>query len=63
MLKVTRLADYAVSVISSFSGVKGEVLSSKDIIGKTKLKKATVNKLLSKLVKKDFLETFRGSKG
>ena len=47
MLKVTRLADYAVSIITCFSGTQDEMLSSQDIIGKTRLKQATVNKILS----------------
>ena len=63
MLKVTRLADYAVSIIYAFSGFEKEILSSQDIIEKTKLHKATVNKLLAQLVKKNFLEPFRGTKG
>lgn len=63
MLKVTRLADYAVSIIASFNGCEDDILSSQEIIKKTKLKKATVNKLLSKLVKKSFLEAFRGANG
>ena len=54
MLKVTRLADYAVSIIYAFSGSEKEILSSQDIIEKTKLHKATVNKLLAQLVKKNF---------
>ena len=52
MLKVTRLADYSVSIISSFNGTKDEILSSQDLVKRTRLQKATVNKLLSKLVKK-----------
>ena len=63
MLKVTRLADYAVSIIYAFSGSEKEILSSQDIVEKTKLHKATVNKLLAQLVKKNFLEPFRGTKG
>ena len=63
MLKVTRLADYAVSIIYAFSGSERKILSSQDIIEKTKLNKATVNKLLAQLVKKNFLEPFRGTKG
>ena len=63
MLKVTRLADYAVSIIYAFSGSEKEILSSQDIIEKTKLHKATVNKLLAQLVKKKLLEPFRGTKG
>ena len=34
MLKVTRLADYAVSIIYAFSGSEKEILSSQDIIEK-----------------------------
>ena len=63
MLKVTRLADYAVSIIYAFSGSEREILSSQDIIEKTRLHKATVNKLLAQLVKTNFLEPFRGTKG
>ena len=63
MLKVTRLADYAVSIIYAFSGSEKKILSSQDIIEKTKLHKATVNKLLAQLVKKNFLVPFRGTKG
>ena len=63
MLKVTRLADYAVSIIAAFNGREDEILSSQEIIEKTKLKKATVNKLLSRLVKKRFLQPFRGVNG
>ena len=63
MLKVTRLADYAVSIIYAFSGSEKEILSSQNIVEKTKLHKATVNKLLAQLVKKNVLEPFRGTKG
>ena len=63
MLKVTRLADYAVSIIYAFSGSEKEILSSQNIVEKTKLHKATVNKLLGQLVKKNFLEPFRGTRG
>ncbi len=63
MLKVTRLADYAVSIIYAFSGSEKEILSSQDIVEKTKLHKATVNKLLAQLVKTNILEPFRGTKG
>ncbi|GIS17382.1 MAG: hypothetical protein CM15mP118_2610 [Alphaproteobacteria bacterium] len=34
MIKVTRLADYAVSIIYAFSGSEKEILSSQDIIEK-----------------------------
>ena len=44
-----------VKLVISFSGVDGEILSSQDIVNKTRIQPATVNKLLSKLVKKGFL--------
>ena len=59
MLKVTRLADYAVSIIYAFSGSEKEILSSQDIIEKTKLHKATVNKIISSVSKDKFLEPFQ----
>ena len=47
MLKVTRLADYAVSIIYAFSGSEKEILSSQDIIEKTKLHKALCSLVFS----------------
>ena len=54
MLKITRLADYAVVIISSFKGVEKEIVSAQKIIKKTKLQQATVNKILAILVKKKY---------
>ena len=63
MLKVTRLADYAVLIISSFIGQEKDIVSAQKIIKKTGLQNATVMKLLSILVKKNILEAFRGAQG
>ena len=63
MLKITRLADYAVVIISSFKGVEKEIVSAQQIIKKTKLQQATVNKILAILVKKKILIAFRGTSG
>ena len=63
MLKVTRLADYAVLIISSFNGHEKDIVSAQKIIKKTSLKNATAMKLLSILVKKDILVAYRGAQG
>jgi len=63
MLKITRLADYSVLILCLFSKKKGIMLSSTTISKETRINHATVNKLLSILVKGKILVAVRGSKG
>ncbi len=63
MLKITRLADYSVLILCQFSKNKNQVLSSTKISRDTGINSATVNKLLSLLVKGNILVAIRGSKG
>ena len=63
MLRITRLADYAVLITCAFEGMENKVVSAPDIIKKTRLQKATVNKVLATLVKKKILIASRGVKG
>ena len=86
MLKITRLADYAVIIICSFRGKGNIIISAKEISKKTSIKtdprfvapsieiikqiskktsinKATVNKILSILVRKKILTASRGVNG
>ena len=63
MLKITRLADYSVLIICRFSMIKNQILSAPQISKETGISQATVNKLLSLLVKGNILEASRGSKG
>ena len=63
MLKITRLADYAVLIICSFDSYKDKIISAQEITNKTGLQKATVNKVLSILVRKKLLKANRGVKG
>ena len=63
MLKVTRLADYSVLILCCFDDNDRKSLSSSRIQYLTGLKSATVNKLLSILVKNKVLSATRGSKG
>ncbi len=63
MLRITRLADYAVLIACTFEGMENKVVSSSDITKKTRLQKATVNKVLATLVKKKILIASRGVNG
>lgn len=63
MLKITRLADYAVIIICSFRGKGNSIISAKEISKKTSINKATVNKILSILVRKKILTASRGVNG
>ena len=60
MLKVTRLADYSVLILCCFQDRK---LTAKNISTKTGLGIATVNKILSLLVKAKILKPLRGANG
>ena len=63
MLKITRLADYSVLILCQFSMRHDKVLSSSKVSKGTGINIATVNKLLSLLVKGKVLIAIRGSKG
>lgn len=60
MLKITRLADYSVLILCCFRDKK---LTAKSISNKTGLGIATVNKILSLLVKAKILKPVRGANG
>ena len=60
MLKITRLADYSVLILCCF---KDKKLTAKSISNKTGLGIATVNKILSLLVKAKILKPVRGANG
>ena len=60
MLKITRLADYSVLILCCFQNNK---LTAKNISNTTGLGLATVNKILSHLVKAKILKPLRGANG
>jgi len=60
MLKITRLADYSVLILCCFQDKK---LTARSISNKTGLGIATVNKILSLLVKAKILKPVRGTNG
>ena len=63
MLKITRLADYSVLILCCFNNKNRKVLSARKIKNITGLNIATVNKLLSLLVKSKILLSMRGVNG
>ena len=63
MLKITRLADYSILILCCFDKDRSKKLTAPKLAELTGLSLATVNKILSKLVKGEILTTIRGSKG
>lgn len=63
MLKISKLADYAILVMNSIAIHPTSLLSAKDIALDTKLSEPTVSKLLKILTKHNLLISQRGAKG
>lgn len=63
MLRVTRLTDYAVLVLSVMASEPGRVLSANDLAERTRLETPTVAKLLKPLAQAGLVEGFRGASG
>ncbi len=63
MLKISKLADYAILVMGSVSAHSNKLLSAKDIAIDTHLTEPTVGKLLKLLTKQHLLNSERGVKG
>jgi len=63
MIRVSRLADYAVLIIAYMSYNEGNKFTASSITKSTGLTLHTVNKILSLLVKKKIIKGERGPKG
>jgi len=63
MLRISRLADYAVLIATFMAREKNIKFSSRDISKMTSINLPTVNKILSLLAKKEIIIAIRGSKG
>ncbi|HBR68985.1 MAG TPA: SUF system Fe-S cluster assembly regulator [Rhodospirillaceae bacterium] len=63
MIKVSRLADYAVVILAAFKGSGNAVLSAAALAEKTRLPEPTVSKVLKLLVKEGILNSVRGANG
>ena len=63
MIKVSRMADYAILLVCKMSGDKKKVYSAHDLSIQTKLKITTISKILTKLTKANITSSIRGVTG
>jgi len=63
MIKLSRLADYAVVVLSVFPQEKGALVSASDLSERSRLPEPTVAKVLKLLASADILTSVRGAGG
>lgn len=63
MIKISKLADYAILVMSSIAAHPNDLLSAKDIALDTRLTETTVSKLLKILTRHQLLLSQRGVNG
>lgn len=63
MLKLSRLTDYAVVVLSQMAGRAGDVMTAIDLADATALPQPTVAKVLKLLARHDVIESRRGTQG
>lgn len=63
MLRLSRLTDYAVVVLSQMAGRSGDVMTAIDLTEATALPQPTVAKVLKLLARSDVIESRRGTQG
>ena len=63
MIKVSRMADYAILLVCKMSGDEKKVYSAHDLSIQTKLKITTISKILTKLTKANVTDSIRGMSG
>ena len=63
MIKLSKLTDYAVIVLSVLAEEGNGLYSSADLAKKTALPEPTVSKILKLLAKKELVQSLRGAKG
>ena len=63
MIKLSKLTDYAVILLSVLAEDTGTLYSSTDLAKKTALPEPTVSKILKLLAKNGLVESLRGAKG
>ena len=63
MIKLSRMADYAILLVCKMSGDEKKVYSAHDLSIQTKLKITTVSKILTKLTKANVTASIRGVSG
>ena len=63
MIKVSRMADYAILIVCKMSRDENKVYSAHDLSINTSLKITTISKILTKLTKADITNSIRGVSG
>jgi FeS assembly SUF system regulator len=63
MIKVSRLADYAVVILATLSGSDEKLMTATGVAEKTRLPEPTVAKVLKLLAKADLVTSLRGASG
>lgn len=63
MLRLSKLTDYAIVLLTYFGHVEGRVLSARDIAGNSGVPRPTVGKILKALHRAGLLESRRGTRG
>jgi FeS assembly SUF system regulator len=63
MLRVTKLADYGIVIMTHLSGMEGATANARDIAGEVRLPLPVVSKILKLLAKNGLLDSHRGIKG
>ncbi len=63
MIKVSKMADYAVVVLATLARSDDALMTASGVSGKTGLPEPTVAKVLKLLSREDFLESIRGANG
>lgn len=63
MIKISRLADYAIIILNALHNCPEELVSATQLTKLTKLPEPTVSKILKLLAKKKIIQSVRGIKG
>ena len=63
MIKLSRLTDYAVVILSEIVQRRGKIVSASSLAKRTGIPAPTVSKILKKLTKKGLLHSIRGTSG
>ena len=63
MIKVSRMADYAVLLVCKMSKNQDKFYSANELSSNTSLKVTTINKILTKLTKANITSSIRGVTG
>ena len=63
MIKLSKLSDYAIVVLSQLAAEQGELLTASELAVKTSIPEPTVAKVLKLLSKSEIINSWRGVRG